>query len=109
MTGWTFSPGRFCLYIDSRRGLASQLGAGIHVSDQPLALPRWWVKVVAGERNWPIIASTDSSQTVTTVWVNGDRDDSACYDEAQHRVAALGRVHPETASLAAVMFQISEV
>ena len=68
-----------------------------------------WRKIVVGDRNWRIIFTTDPAETVATVWVIGDRDDAACYEEAQHRVRALGKVQPQAASLAAVMFQITQM
>jgi mRNA interferase RelE/StbE len=68
-----------------------------------------WRKIVVGDRNWRIIFTTDVEETVATVWVIGDRDDSVCYAEAQRRVAALGKGHPGAATLASVMFQLSEM
>lgn len=68
-----------------------------------------WRKVVVGDRNWRIIFTVDTDETVATVWVIGDRDDNACYEEARRRVAALGQRQPEAASLAAAMFQLSEM
>ena len=67
-----------------------------------------WRKIVVGDRNWRIIFATDSEETVATVWVIGDRNDGACYEEAQRRVQSLGKRRPEAVSLAAAMFQISE-
>ena len=67
-----------------------------------------WRKIVVGDRNWRIIFTTDPNDTVATVWVIGDRDDHACYDEAQRRIQTLGRIQPEASSLAAAMFQLSE-
>lgn len=67
-----------------------------------------WRKIVVGDRNWRIIFTTDPEETVATVWVIGDRNDEACYEEAQRRVQALGKSRPEATSLAAAMFQISE-
>ena len=67
-----------------------------------------WRKIVVGDRNWRIIFATDPGDTVATVWVIGDRDDNACYAEAQRRAQALGKSQPEAVSLAAAMFQISE-
>lgn len=67
-----------------------------------------WRKIVVGDRDWRIIFTTDPAETVATVWVIGDREDAACYDIAQRRVAALGRERPHAVSLAAVMFRISE-
>jgi mRNA interferase RelE/StbE len=68
-----------------------------------------WRKIVVGYRNWRIIFTTDPDEIVATVWVIGDRDDNACYDEALRRVEALGKNRPEAVSLAAAMFQLSEM
>jgi mRNA interferase RelE/StbE len=68
-----------------------------------------WRKIVVGDRNWRIIFITNHDKTVATVWVIGDRDDAACYQEAQRRIQALGKEQPETTSLAATMFQIAEL
>jgi mRNA interferase RelE/StbE len=68
-----------------------------------------WRKIVVGDRNWRIIFTTDPDEIVATVWVIGDRDDNACYDEALRRVEALGKNRPEAVSLAAAMFQLSEM
>src|SRR6266487_3523557 len=67
-----------------------------------------WRKIVVGDRNWRIIFTTDPQERVATVWVIGDRDDAACYEAAQRRVRAFGKAHPQAASLAAVMFQLSQ-
>jgi mRNA interferase RelE/StbE len=67
-----------------------------------------WRKIVVGDRNWRIIFTTDPEETVATIWVIGDRNDDACYAEAQRRVQSLGKSRPEASSLAAAMFQISE-
>ena len=67
-----------------------------------------WRKLVVGDRNRRIIFASNSSETVATVWVIGDRDDAACYEAAQRRVQAFGKAHPQAASLAAVMFQLSQ-
>ncbi len=68
-----------------------------------------WRKIVVGDRNWRIIFTMDPGQIVATVWVIGDRAaDDAVYEEAQRRVAALSHAHPEGASLAAVMFHLSQ-
>lgn len=63
---------------------------------------------LVGNRDRRIIFTVYASDTVATVWVIGDRADAACYAEAQRRVAALAGTQPETASLAAAMFEISE-
>jgi mRNA interferase RelE/StbE len=68
-----------------------------------------WRKIVVGDRNWRIIFTTDPEETVATVWVIGDRDDAQCYEDAQRRLAALGKTQPHAASLAAVMFQLGEM
>ncbi|HTE84127.1 MAG TPA: type II toxin-antitoxin system RelE/ParE family toxin [Dehalococcoidia bacterium] len=68
-----------------------------------------WRKMVAGDRNWRIIFTTDPNDTVATVWVIGDRDDSECYEDAERRVRILGRTKPEAQSLAAVLFQLNEL
>ncbi len=68
-----------------------------------------WRKIVVGDRDWRIIFTVDPAETVATVWVIGDRDDAACYEDAQRRVDALGKGQPQAASLAAVMFQLSEM
>lgn len=66
-----------------------------------------WRKIIVGNRNWRIIFTTDPANTFATVWVIGDREDSACYQEAQRRVQTLAKEQPHAASLAAVMFQLS--
>jgi mRNA interferase RelE/StbE len=68
-----------------------------------------WRKIVVGDRNWRIIFTTDPGETVATIWVIGDRNDSACYEAALRRVEALGKSRPEAVSLAAAMFQLSEI
>src|SRR3954469_12899277 len=68
-----------------------------------------WRKMVVGDRNWRIIFTTDPGEIVATIWVIGDRDDGACYDEALRRVEAMGKNRPEAVSLAAAMFQLSEM
>jgi mRNA interferase RelE/StbE len=68
-----------------------------------------WRKIVVGDRNWRIIFTTDPGETVATIWVIGDRDEDVCYDEALRRVEALGKDRPEAVSLAAAMFQLSEM
>ncbi len=67
-----------------------------------------WRKIVVGDRTWRIVFKTDPAETVATIWVIGDRDDAACYEEAQRRIQALGADRTETVSLAATMFQISQ-
>ena len=67
-----------------------------------------WRKIVVGDRNWRIIFTIDPEETVATVWVIGDRDDAQCYEDAQRRVRALAKTQPPAASLAAVMFELSQ-
>lgn len=68
-----------------------------------------WRKIVVGDRTWRIIFTTDPDESVATVWVIGDRNDDACYEEAQRRVQAMAKNRPEAVSLAAAMFQLSEM
>lgn len=77
-------------------------------------LPLWgdlvgWRKIIVGDRTWRIIFTTDPGDTVATVWVIGDRDDARCYEDALRRVQASGTAQPPAASLAAVMFQLSQM
>lgn len=46
-----------------------------------------WRKFVVGNRNWRIVFRMNADESVATVWVIGDRDDDACYDEAVRRIA----------------------
>jgi mRNA interferase RelE/StbE len=66
-----------------------------------------WRKIVVGDRNWRIVFTTNYEESIATVWVIGDREDSACYAEAQRRIEALPKDQPQAASLAAAMFQLS--
>jgi mRNA interferase RelE/StbE len=66
-------------------------------------------KIVVGDRAWRIVFTTDTEETVATILVIGDRDDAACYQDAQRRVDALSQRRPETVSIAAAMFQLSEM
>lgn len=68
-----------------------------------------WRKIVVGDRNWRIIFAIDADETVATVWVIGDRDDDACNKEALRRVETMGKSQPQAVSLAATMFQLSEI
>lgn len=67
-----------------------------------------WRKIVVGDRDRRIVFAVNREGTVATVWVVGDRDDAACYEEAERRVRNLGADQPHAASLAAVMFQMSQ-
>ncbi len=68
-----------------------------------------WRKIVVGDRTWRIVFKPDPAETVATIWVIGDRDDNACYEEALRRVQAAGENQTEAISLAATMFQISQI
>ncbi len=67
-----------------------------------------WRKIVVGDRDWRIIFTLDTQETVATVWVIGDREDADCYEQAEGRVQALAGNQPHAVSLAAVMFTISQ-
>ncbi len=64
-------------------------------------------KIVVGDRNWRIVFAMNPEETVATVWVAGDRDDSECYDLARRRTQKLARTNRSAASLAAVMLQLN--
>lgn len=68
-----------------------------------------WRKIVVGDRNWRIVFATSPDETIATIWVIGDRDDNACYVEAERRVQAAGKSRPDAVSLAAAMFHPSEM
>src|SRR5579871_1939165 len=89
------------------------LGKLIHIEqhgkDAGLPLKReliGWRKAVAGDRNWRIVFTVDPADTVATILVIGDRDDSACYEDARRRIEALGNTKPQTVSLAEAMYLI---
>lgn len=44
-----------------------------------------WRKVTVGDRNWRIVFRVNPEETVATICVIGDREDEACYEEAQKR------------------------
>jgi mRNA interferase RelE/StbE len=44
-----------------------------------------WRKLTVGNRNWRIVFRVDRAGEVATVCVVGDREDAACYEEAQRR------------------------
>jgi len=67
-----------------------------------------WRKIVVGDRAWRIIFTTNPEESIATVWVIGDRDDAACYDLALRRVEALPKDQVHNASLAGVMYQLSQ-
>lgn len=66
-------------------------------------------KIIVGDRDWRIIFAMDAAETVATIWAIGDRDDDACYKGALRRVEAIGTSQPQAVSLAAAMFQLSEM
>ena len=46
-----------------------------------------WRKITVGDRNWRIVFRVNPEETVATICVIGDREDEACYEEAQKRAA----------------------
>lgn len=44
-----------------------------------------WRKITVGNRNWRIVFRVDPENTTATICVIGDREDGACYEEAQRR------------------------
>lgn len=44
-----------------------------------------WRKITVGNRNWRIVFRVDRAETVATICVIGDREDSVCYEEAKRR------------------------
>ncbi len=67
-----------------------------------------WRKIVVGDRDWRIVFTMNAAETVATVWVIGDREDAQCYQEATRRLTALGKEHAPAASLAAVLFKLTQ-
>lgn len=67
-----------------------------------------WRKIVVGDRDWRIIFSMDANASVATVWVIGDRADSACYEEAMRRLARLQKGNLQASSLAAVLVRLMQ-
>ena|SRR5438067_7117526 len=63
-------------------------------------------KIVVGDRNWRIVFKMNANDTVATVWVIGDRNDSACYEDAVRRLKALGDSNPEVSGLATVILSV---
>ncbi len=63
-----------------------------------------WRKITVGNRNWRIIFRLSKEETVATVCVIGDREDAACYEEAQRRAAQAK--HADATSLAASMLDL---
>lgn len=48
-----------------------------------------WRTVTVGNRTWRVVFQVDADETVATVCVIGDREDGACYAEAQIRADRL--------------------
>jgi mRNA interferase RelE/StbE len=63
-----------------------------------------WRKMTVGNRNWRIVFRVDPKGDVATVCVIGDREDAACYEEAQRR-AKLAE-NADAASLAESMMDL---
>lgn len=63
-----------------------------------------WRKLTVGNRNWRIVFRVDRAGEVATVCVIGDREDAACYEEAQRR--AKGAADADAASLAESMMEL---
>lgn len=63
-------------------------------------------KIVVGDRNWRIIFKMSTDDTVATVWVIGDRDDSACYAEAVRRLREVENSQPEIHGFAGVVLSV---
>jgi mRNA interferase RelE/StbE len=63
-----------------------------------------WRKITVGDRNWRIVFRVDQRETVATVCVIGDREDEACYEEAQQRAEDVE--HKEAMSLAEAMMEL---
>jgi mRNA interferase RelE/StbE len=63
-----------------------------------------WRKLTVGNRNWRIIFRVSPDETVALVCVVGDREDAACYEEAERR--AKEKNDADAASLAASMMEV---
>lgn len=63
-----------------------------------------WRKLTVGNRNWRIVFRVDRDETVATICVIGDREDAACYEEAQRR--ARQAKDADATSLAASMMEL---
>jgi mRNA interferase RelE/StbE len=63
-----------------------------------------WRKITVGNRNWRIVFPVDKDETVATVCVIGDREDAACYEEAQRRAQQVKDA--DATSLAASMMEL---
>jgi mRNA interferase RelE/StbE len=63
-----------------------------------------WRKLTVGNRNWRIVFRVNPDETVALVCVIGDREDAACYEEAERR--AKQKNDADAASLAASMMEV---
>ena len=63
-----------------------------------------WRKITVGNRNWRIVFRVDEDETVAMVCVIGDREDAACYEEAERRVQQIKDA--DARSLAAGMMKL---
>ena len=63
-----------------------------------------WRKLTVGNRNWRIVFRVNSDDTEALVCVIGDREDAACYEEAERR--AKQKNDADAASLAASMMEV---
>lgn len=57
-----------------------------------------------GKRNWRVVFRVDRAEEVATICVIGDREDAACYEEAQRR--AKRAENADAASLAESMMEL---
>jgi mRNA interferase RelE/StbE len=63
-----------------------------------------WRKITVGNRNLRIVFRVDEPESVAIVCVIGDREDAACYEEAQRRAQQLKDA--DATSLAASMIEL---
>ena len=63
-----------------------------------------WRKVTVGDRDWRIVFRVNPDETVATVCVIGDREDEACYVEAQKRAEDIENA--DAKSLAETMMEV---
>ena len=63
-----------------------------------------WRKLTVGKRNWRIVFRVNRAEEVATICVIGDREDAACYEEAQRR--AKRAEDADAASLAESMMDL---
>ena len=68
-----------------------------------------YYKIVVGDRDWRIVFTMSRDETVATVLVIGNRADSACYEQAHQRLAAVGDRSMEAVSLAAAMLELPQL